>query len=107
MSCGATIVTFLLFAGIVPGRRNCLHVIDEIHEIRSPSSVSGFMLSFTIRLPAGNFLQELNSFSPGRSELTTVVPGAAAGAGTAPGGCPASGPPSAPPRRPSLRAVFK
>src|SRR6266705_339988 len=75
MSCGAMIVTFLLFAGIVPGSRNCLHVIDEIQERRSPSSVSGFMLSFTTRLPAGNFLQELNSFSPGTSAAVPVMMG--------------------------------
>src|SRR5215831_17315441 len=80
MSCGATIVTFLLFAGIVPGKRNCLHVIDEIHESRSPSSVSGFMLSLTTRLPAGNFLQELNSFSPGGSAVP-VTTGACGDAG--------------------------
>src|SRR5262245_46870157 len=73
MSWGATIVTFLLLAGIVPGSRNCLHVIDEIHEMRSPSSVSGFMLSLTIRLPAGNFLHELNSFSPGRSPVPVAA----------------------------------
>src|SRR5262245_61334848 len=67
MSCGAMMVTFLLLAGIVPGTRNCRQVMDEIHEMRSPSSVSGFRFSFTIRLPDGNFLQELNSFSPARS----------------------------------------
>src|SRR6476469_9760079 len=64
ISSGATTVTFLLLAGIVPGSRNCLHVIDEIQAIRSPSSVSGFRLSFTIRFPAGNFLHVLKSFSP-------------------------------------------
>ena len=64
ISSGATTVTFLLLAGMVPGSRNCLHVIDEIHAMRSPSSVSGFRFSFTIRLPAGNFLQVLKSFSP-------------------------------------------
>src|SRR5215471_5309104 len=87
MSCGATIVTFLLFAGIVPGSRNCLHVIDEIHDTRSPSSVSGLRLSLTMRLPAGNFRQELNSFSPASSPPAADVapgvaaPGAAVGAG--------------------------
>src|SRR5580704_12602105 len=82
-------VTFLLLAGMVPGNRNCLQVIDEIQEMRSPSSVSGLRLSFTIRLPEGNFLQELNSFSP-----ITVPPvalpiapgGKAAGAVAAGGG---------------------
>ncbi len=64
ISSGATTVTFLLLAGIVPGSRNCRHVIDEIHAIRSPSSVSGFRFNFTMRLPAGNFLQVLKSFSP-------------------------------------------
>src|SRR5215467_10019042 len=64
ISSGATMVTFLLLAGMVPGKRNCLQVIDEIQEMRSPSSVSGLRLSFTIRFPDGNFLQELNSFSP-------------------------------------------
>src|SRR5665213_715872 len=54
-------VTFLLLEGIVPGKRNCLQVIDEIHEIRSPSSVSGLRFSLTTRFPAGNFLQELKS----------------------------------------------
>jgi hypothetical protein len=39
---------------MVPGSRNCLQVIDEIQEIRSPSSVSGFMFSLTMRLLAGN-----------------------------------------------------
>src|SRR5579863_4687409 len=78
-------VTFLLLAGMVPGSRNCLQVIDEIQEMRSPSSVSGFRLSFTIRLPDGNFLQELNSFSPITAPPEMVAPGtpAAAGAATA------------------------
>src|SRR5215510_15693509 len=49
---------------MVPGSRNCLQVMDEIQAIRSPSSVSGLRLSFTIRLPDGNFLQVLKSFSP-------------------------------------------
>src|SRR3954451_9205024 len=74
---GATMVTFLLLAGMVPGSKNCLQVIDEIQEMRSPSSVSGFRLSFTIRLPDGNFLQELNSFSP----MTAAPPLAAPAAG--------------------------
>ena len=79
ISSGATMVTFLLLEGIVPGSRNCLHVIDEIHEMRSPSSVSGFRFNFTIRLPAGNFLQELNSFSPTTAPpVTSVVPAPAA-----------------------------
>src|ERR1700722_16408719 len=82
-------VTFLLLAGMVPGKRNCLQVIDEIQEIRSPSSVSGLRLSFTIRLPEGNFLQELNSFSP-ITDPPVAVPiapgGKAAGAGAAAGG---------------------
>src|SRR5580698_1304497 len=69
MSCGAMIVTFFELAGIVPGSKNCRHVIEEIHASRSPSSVSGFMLSFTTRLPAGNFLQVLNSLS-----LASAVP---------------------------------
>src|SRR5678809_1105355 len=79
---GATTVTFLLLAGIVPGSRNCLHVIDEIQAIRSPSSVSGFRLSFTMRLPDGNFLQVLKSLSPISwfAPVTPVVP---------PGGVPA------------------
>src|SRR5947208_15703170 len=77
ISCGATMVTFLLFAGMVPGSRNCLQVIDEIQEMRSPSSVSGFMLSFTIRLLAGNFLQELKSLSKSAA-VAGVAPGAAA-----------------------------
>src|SRR6478672_3574861 len=80
ISSGATTVTFLLLAGIVPGRRNCLHVIDEIHAIRSPSSVSGFRFSFTIRLPAGNFLQVLKSFSPISCVEPVTVPAPAAGA---------------------------
>src|SRR5579863_7203387 len=70
-------VTFLLLAGMVPGSRNCLQVIDEIQEMRSPSSVSGLRFSFTIRLPDGNFLQELNSFSP-----ITGAPSAPGAAGT-------------------------
>ncbi len=74
ISCGAMIVTFLLLAGIVPGSTNCLQVIDEIQEMRSPRSVSGFMFSFTIRRLAGNFLQELNSFSPASSPVA-VGPG--------------------------------
>src|SRR4051794_5143287 len=76
ISSGATTVTFLLFAGIVPGSRNCLHVIDEIQAIRSPSSVSGLRLSFTMRLPAGNFLQVLKSLSPISwfDPVTPVVP---------------------------------
>src|SRR5262245_56287622 len=73
ISSGATTVTFLLFAGMVPGSRNCLQVIDEIHAMRSPSSVSGLRLSFTIRLPDGNFLQVLKSFSP-ISWLEPVTP---------------------------------
>src|SRR6266850_5960629 len=73
MSCGATIVTFLLLAGIVPGSKNWRHVIDEIQAIISPSSVSGFMLSLTTRLPAGNFRQELNSFSPTASAVPVTV----------------------------------
>src|SRR5580704_5490791 len=54
-------VTFLLLEGIVPGSKNCLQVMDDIHAIRSPSSVSGLRFSLTTRLPAGNFLQELKS----------------------------------------------
>src|SRR5581483_1881708 len=90
ISCGAMIVTFLLLAGIVPGSTNCLQVIDEIHEMRSPRSVSGFMFSFTIRRLAGNFLQELNSFSPASSPPTVgpgmppvPAPGVVAGGGVA------------------------
>ena len=79
ISSGATMVTFLLLAGMVPGSRNCLQVIDEIQEMRSPSSVSGLRLSFTIRLPDGNFLQELNSFSP----ITAAPEAVPAGAGVA------------------------
>src|SRR5580692_3189632 len=83
-------VTFLLLAGMVPGKRNCLQVIDEIQEMRSPSSVSGLRLSFTIRLPEGNFLQELNSFSPITEppETLPMAPAgsAAAGAGVVLGG---------------------
>jgi hypothetical protein len=103
MSWGAMIVTFFELAGIVPGKRNCRHVIDEIHEIRSPSSVSGFMLSFTIRLPAGNFLQELNSFSPGSSAVpvTTGVFGDSDGVGATTG----AGTGSSPGRCPNLRAA--
>src|SRR5882724_5263874 len=86
MSCGAMIVSFLLLAGIVPGSTNCLQVIDEIHEMRSPSSVSGFMLSFTIRRLAGNFLQELNSFSPATSPGAPGAPGVPAGGTPAAGG---------------------
>src|SRR5262245_48534121 len=59
---------------MVPGSRNCLQVIDEIQAIRSPSSVSGFRFNFTIRLPGGNFLQVLKSFSP-ISWLEPVTPG--------------------------------
>src|SRR5262252_699832 len=83
MSWGAITVTFLLLAGMVPGSRNCLHVIDEIHEMRSPSSVSGFRFSLTMRLPAGNFRHELNSFSPARSvpPLGAVAAGGGGGAG--------------------------
>src|SRR5262245_38378053 len=73
ISCGAMMVTFLLLAGMVPGSRNCLHVIDEIHEMRSPSSVSGFMFSLTMRLLAGNFRHELNSFSPTSSPVGVVI----------------------------------
>src|SRR5579871_6398030 len=73
-------VTFLLLAGMVPGSKNCLQVIDEIQEMRSPSSVSGLRLSFTIRFPDGNFLQELNSFSPITAPPALAAPGAAAGA---------------------------
>src|SRR5882724_7988601 len=107
------IVTFLLLAGIVPGSTNCLHVIDEIHEMRSPRSVSGFMLSFTIRLPGGNFLQELKSFSPG-SSAAPGAPGVPAGVvgvtGVAPVGLPKiAGAPPAPAaarfKRRSWRAV--
>src|SRR6185369_16936018 len=86
-------VTFLLLAGMVPGSKNCLQVIDEIQEMRSPSSVSGLRLSFTMRLPDGNFLQELNSFSPitAAPEAVPMAPagraaGAAGAAGAAAGG---------------------
>src|SRR5258708_22830716 len=73
-------VTFLLLGGIVPGSRNCLQVMDEIHESRSPTSVSGFMFSLTMRLPDGNFLHELKSCSPPSSGTPVlVVTGAAAG----------------------------
>src|SRR5213076_2989233 len=90
ISSGATTVTFLLFAGIVPGSRNCLQVMDEIQAIRSPSSVSGLRFSFTIRLPGGNFLQVLKSLSPISwvAPLTPVVPPPA-------GGVPAGGVPGA------------
>ena len=76
ISSGATTVTFLLLAGMVPGSRNCLQVIDEIQAIRSPSSVSGFRFSFTMRLPDGNFLQVLKSLSPISwfAPVTPVVP---------------------------------
>src|SRR5665213_724332 len=57
-------VTFLLLEGIVPGKRNCLQVIDEIHEIRSPSSVSGLRFSLTTRFPAGSAWQLLKVRSP-------------------------------------------
>ena len=93
------IVTFLLLAGMVPGSTNCLHVIDEIQEIRSPRSVSGFMFSFTIRLLGGNFLQELNSFSPASSPVpeTPLAGGVVAVVPAAPVGLPKiAGPPAAP-----------
>src|SRR5450432_963334 len=109
MSCGATIVTFLLFAGIVPGSRNWRHVIDEIHEIRSPSSVSGFMLSLTTRLPAGNFRHELNSFSPGGSAVpvtTGVVVDGGVGVGVAVGAVPAVVGTGGGTRRPNFRAAW-
>src|ERR1700733_7348798 len=64
INCGAMMVTFLLLGGMVPGNKNCRQVMDEIHDSRSPSSVSGFMFSLTMRLLAGNFLHELNSRSP-------------------------------------------
>src|SRR6185436_15749975 len=82
ISSGATTVTFLLLAGIVPGSRNCLQVIEEIQAIRSPSSVSGFRFSFTMRLPAGNFLQVLKSLSP-ISWFEPVTPAAAPPPGVA------------------------
>jgi hypothetical protein len=44
ISSGATTVTFLLLAGIVPGSRNCLQVIDEIHAIRSPQLGVGLQI---------------------------------------------------------------
>src|SRR5678815_4132750 len=61
---------------MVPGSRNCLQVIDEIQAIRSPSSVSGFRFSFTMRFPDGNFLQVLKSLSPISwfAPVTPVVP---------------------------------
>src|SRR6266700_4850203 len=96
MSCGAMMVTFLLLAGMVPGSTNCRQVIDEIHEMRSPRSVSGFRFNFTIRLLGGNFLHELNSFSPARSPVAGApaapgAPGVAAdGGGVAPVGLPNS-----------------
>src|SRR4051812_30508602 len=83
-------VTFLLFAGMVPGSKNCLQVIDEIQEIRSPSSVSGLRLSFTIRFPEGNFLQELNSFSP-ITAAPEAVPMAPPGKATGAAGVAAAG----------------
>src|SRR6185312_2746337 len=84
ISSGATMVTFLLLAGMVPGKRNCLQVIDEIQAMRSPSSVSGLRFSFTIRFPDGNFLQELNSFSPitAPPSVPAAVEVPAAGTGT-------------------------
>jgi hypothetical protein len=90
ISSGATMVTFLLLDGMVPGSKNCLQVMDEIHEMRSPSSVSGFRFNFTIRLPAGNFLQELNSFSPTTVPPVTsvVAPAAPAVAGAVVGAMP-------------------
>src|SRR5262245_62416551 len=57
-------VTFLLFAGIVPGRRNCLQVIEEIQAIRSPRSVFGLRSTFTTRLPGWNLLQAAGGLSP-------------------------------------------
>src|SRR5262245_35211760 len=72
---------------------NCLPVIDEIQAIRSPSSVSGLRFNFTIRLPAGNFLQVLKSFSP-ISCGDPVTPGVPGAAGAAPGvaaGAPGAG----------------
>ena len=119
ISSGATTVTFLLFAGMVPGSRNCLHVIDEIHAIRSPSSVSGLRLSFTMRLPDGNFLQVLKSLSPISwfEPVTPVVPAAGGvpdgvvGAAPGVGGVPGvgrrfpSGPPGKPGNAPGVRGV--
>src|SRR5499427_10858381 len=102
ISSGATTVTFLLLAGIVPGSRNCLQVIDEIQAIRSPSSVSGFRFSFTIRLPGGNFLQVLKSLSPISwfAPVTAFDPPAAAGVpgvvGAAPVGATGAGAPGRP-----------
>src|SRR5687767_7973635 len=81
MSWGEMTVTFLLLVGIVPGMRNWRQVMLEIQPTRSPSSVSGFMFSFTIRLLAGNFLQLLNSRSPGTSVTMVVGAGAGGGAG--------------------------
>ena len=55
------IVTFLLSAGMVPGTRKDLHVIDEIHATTSPSAASGLSLYLTMRFPLGTCLQVLKS----------------------------------------------
>src|SRR4051795_5853658 len=95
MACGAMTVTFLPAMPTVLGIRNGVQVMLDSQPIRSPISVSGFMFSFRIALPAGSFLQELNSFSPGYSTMPVVpvvapavVPAgaAAAGAGAAAAG---------------------
>src|SRR5512141_1057934 len=73
-------VTFLPCKGTET--RNCEQVMLEIQPMRSSSSVSGFRFSLTMRLPAGSFLHELNSFSPGSSD-PPGAPGVAVAAGVA------------------------
>src|SRR5664279_5979850 len=80
MSCGETMVSFLPVTGTPT--MNCAQVMLEIQPMRSITSVSGLRLRRTLRLPAGSFLHELNSLSPGSS----AAPGApGSGAATAPG----------------------
>src|SRR6185369_2237117 len=94
MACGAITVTFLPAMPTVLGMRNGVQVMLDSQPMRSPISVSGFMFSFRMALPAGSFLQELNSFSPGYSTrplepppvVAVAVP---AGAGAATAGAPA------------------
>ena len=70
------IVTVLPCDGIDPGTMKCLHVIAEIHETRSMSSVFGFRFSLR-RLPSGSLRHE----SPPVDEGALVCSPAAAAAG--------------------------
>src|SRR5262245_60112599 len=88
MSCGEMTVTFLPWMETALDSKNWRQVMLEIQLMRSESSESGLKLNL-MRLPGGNFLQVLNSFS-----LAGTSTGPPAAAGAAPPGAVGAGAPA-------------